>query len=310
MSRTENDKIDNKGEHCPKVLVIGDVILDRYVSGTCSRISPEAPVPVLCEKTVEYRAGGAANVALNCQASGVSTTLMGITGRDVEASILADQVMSLDAVHFQKEENVPTTVKTRFITDGHQLLRVDRELIDPALGERSFLKYALAQMQKHKGPIILSDYSKHLTTSIPQIVKRQGFQMFIDPKFPDWELYRGAFTITPNLSEYSEAGGSVKNLSEGCQFLREKYGIQNILLTMGAEGIFYSGADDEFEIPASKSEVIDVTGAGDTVIAVFVASITKGFGVEASLEVANSAAGLVCRKVGTTVLDTTSCVKL
>lgn len=303
MGISENGKIDNEGGYSSKVLVVGDVILDRYVTGRATRISPEAPVPVLCEKTVEYRAGGAANVALNCQAVGVSTTLMGITGRDSESSILSDQVMALDGVHFHKEEGIPTTLKTRYIADGHQMLRVDRERIDSGLASQSFLKYVLARLKTHSDPVIISDYGKHITNSIPNIIltARRGSQVFVDPKNSNWNIYRKATTITPNLAEYEKAGGDVNNLSRGCRFLRNKYEIESILLTMGGEGMFFSSDQEEFQIPAVKSEMVDVTGCGDTAIAVFVSSIAKGFGIEASLEIANSMAGLACQKVGTAV---------
>ena len=297
MKLPQNGKIDNKGEHFSQVLVIGDVILDRYISGTCSRMSPEAPVPILSETTLEHRAGGAANVALNLQSLGVHTTLMGITGRDAESKTLLDLLFDLSFVYIQKE-NIPTTLKTRYVVDGKQVLRIDRESQGTA---DNILKYCLQKLPSFNY-LILSDYSKHFTGMIPSLLKaaREHFvHSFVDPKNPEWEIYRGAFTITPNLIEYEKAGGDLKNLEGGCRALRKKFDIENILLTRGKDGMFFSSEAGDREIPAAYRQVVDVTGAGDTVIASLVAALASGVKWKGSLEFANLAAGTACQKVGT-----------
>jgi rfaE bifunctional protein kinase chain/domain len=287
-----------------KVLVTGDVILDKYVSGRCDRLSPEAPVPVMSQTTTDYRAGGAANVALNCQAMGINTTLMGVTGRDAEADILTDRLKDISSVHLQMEDAIPTTLKTRFIADNRHILRVDREKVGSFVAG-DFLKYLVEALRQHTGPVILSDYGKHLggvAQKIIQIAVNQDVQVYVDPKSDDWNIYRGCFTITPNLKEYAKAGGDLKNLTEGCSALRKKFGIEAILLTLGGGGIFYSGEEDFDVSSSSVSDVIDVTGAGDTVIAVFVAAQAMGIGIKESLRMANSAAGSVCMRIGTCVV--------
>jgi len=307
MDTLHNGTIDTRAR-CTliydKVLVTGDVILDKYVSGRCDRLSPEAPVPVMLQGATDYRAGGAANVALNCQAMGIKTALMGVTGRDAEADILADQLKDVSSVHLQMEDAIPTTLKTRFISDNRHILRVDREKVGPFVAG-DFLKYLVEALREHTGPVILSDYGKHLggaAQKIIQIAVNQGLQVYVDPKSDDWNIYRGCFTITPNLKEYAKAGGDPKNLTEGCSALRKKFGIEAILLTLGSGGIFYSGEED-FDVSGSSiTEVIDVTGAGDTVIAVFVAAQAMGIGIKEGLRMANSAAASVCRRVGTCVV--------
>jgi len=260
-------------------------------------MSPEAPVPILSETTLEHRAGGAANVALNLQSLGIHTTLMGITGRDEESKTLLDLLFGLSYVYIQKE-NIPTTLKTRYVVDGKQVLRIDRESQGTA---DNILKYCLQKLPSFNY-LILSDYSKHFTGMMPSLLKAardHSVQSFVDPKNPDWEIYRGAFTITPNLIEYEKAGGDLKNLERGCRALRKKFDIENVLLTRGKDGMFFSSDAEDREIPAAYRQVVDVTGAGDTVIASLVAALASGVKWKGSLEFANLAAGTACQKVGT-----------
>lgn len=304
MKLTSNGKINNEGRGFPQVLVIGDVILDRYISGGCSRMSPEAPVPILSETTLEHRAGGAANVALNLQSLGIHTTLMGITGRDEESKTLLDLLFDLSYVYIQKE-NVPTTLKTRYLVDGKQVLRIDRESQGTS---DNILKYCLEKIPRFND-LIISDYSKHFTGMIPTLLsaaREHSVHSFVDPKNPDWEIYRGAFTITPNLNEYEKAGGDLKNLERGCRALRKKFDIENLLLTRGKDGMFFSSdsldlasAVSGHEIPVAYRQVVDVTGAGDTVIASLVAALASDVKWKESLDFANLAAGTACQKVGT-----------
>ena len=206
MDNTGYDRIDNKEEvhsMVPNVLVIGDVILDQYISGKCSRISPEAPVPVMSDIALSNQAGGAANVALNLKALGCNVTLMGVTGRDKDANTLQDLCSGFVYMHFQRVSDIPTTLKTRYICDGQQILRIDRE---KHTNNNDILKYYEAQLYYNQH-VVIADYGKHFTEIIPQIIQLArdvGIPVHCDPKSSDWSIYRNVSTITPNLKEFAE----------------------------------------------------------------------------------------------------------
>jgi rfaE bifunctional protein kinase chain/domain len=299
MDYAQNGRIIDRGEGSCEVLVIGDLILDRYVSGTCSRISPEAPVPVMVEQKVEHRAGGAANVALNIAAFGVDLILYGIAGRDEEAEIL---IGLLDGIkcHVQREE-IPTTLKTRFVIDSQQVLRIDRE------EKQSRCVDILKHISWHSADfVVVSDYAKHFTGMIPTIIKEvvsRGAFVIVDPKSPDWEIYRGAALITPNLKEFEEAGGQAgAGMIDSCLALRKMYGIDSILVTMGDQGMVYSGSEGFLTDRHRQFAVADTTGAGDTAVAAFTAGLVRNLYVGDCLRGANLAAGYVCQKDGTSVV--------
>jgi len=302
MRRVVNGTINSEGGGSShKVLVIGDLILDKYISGRCSRISPEAPVPVVVEEKTEYRAGGAANVALNLKALGVDCALVGITGRDDEARILMDLVGDIPT-HFQQED-IPTTLKTRFLIDGHHALgRIDRE----SVGEfKDILKYVSGHIGAGTDVVIVSDYGKHFKTAIPIIIREavaRGAHVIVDPQSDDWVSYAGATTVTPNLKEISGEVYGDKAV-ESMYWLRMRYDIENILVTRGGDGLFHSSSDGCVEDVPEKSEVVDATGAGDTVVAAFAAGVLAELSNRDCLRFANAAAGDVCRKKGTAVVD-------
>ena len=301
MRRVENGTINSEGKGSShKVLVVGDLILDKYISGRCSRISPEAPVPVVVEEKTEYRAGGAANVALNLKALGVDCALVGITGRDGEAKILMDLVGDIPT-HFQQED-IPTTLKTRFLIDGHHALgRIDRE----SVGEfKDILKYIGGYIGAGTDVVIVSDYGKHFKAIIPDIIREAvepGKHVIVDPRSDDWFPYAGATTVTPNLKEISgEVFGdkAVKSM----YWLRMRYDVENILVTRGVNGLLHSSSDGCIEDVPVKAEVVDATGAGDTVVAAFAAGVLSELKIRDCLRLANAAAGNVCRKKGTAVV--------
>ncbi len=276
--------------------MIGDLILDRYVAGTCSRISPEAPVPVMVEHKIEHRAGGAANVALNIAAFDIDLILYGMSGRDNEADIL---IGLLDGIkcHIQKEE-IRTTLKTRFVIDSQQVLRIDREDIVSRWDLLKYVKWHDADF------VVISDYAKHFTAMIPTIIGEavsRGAYVIVDPKSPDWEIYRGANLITPNRKEFMEAGGG-EDMSQSCSDLRKKFGIDSILVTLGEQGMAYSGDEGFLTDRHRHVPVVDTTGAGDTAVAAFTAGLVRNFNIRDCLRSANLAAGFVCQKDGTAVV--------
>ena len=302
MIRVENGTLNSEGGGSShKVLVIGDLILDKYISGRCSRISPEAPVPVVVEEHTEYRAGGAANVALNLRALGVDCALVGITGRDDEARILMDLMGDIPC-HFQQED-IPTTLKTRFLIDGHHALgRIDRETV----GEfEDILKYIGGYIGVRTDVVIVSDYGKHFKGAIPEIISEavvRGAHVIVDPVSSDWYSYASATTVTPNLKEIE---GKVfgDSAAESLYWERKRFDIENILVTRGAYGLLHSGPDGCIEDVPDKVEVVDATGAGDTVVAAYAAGVLAELDIRSCLRLANAAAGYVCRKKGTAVVD-------
>jgi rfaE bifunctional protein kinase chain/domain len=282
----------------PQIIVIGDAILDRYLYGIATRLSPEAPVPVMRITGTINQAGGACNVAMNTSAMGISTRLLSIVGQDTAATELVATIHP-QLSHYQlNQARIDTTVKTRHIVGNQHLLRIDNEVacdpsdLDDTL--RYFEGYA-----KEADWIIFSDYGKHFQSraqDIIDIARNADKPIAVDPKSDDWEIYQGATLITPNAAELQRAGGDAKALLK-------KFGIKEILVTEGAHGMTYQNIARKKSIhrEANAQDVIDVTGAGDTALAAFVCGRVRGWKIENCMDYANMAAGLVCGMMGTHV---------
>jgi D-glycero-beta-D-manno-heptose-7-phosphate kinase len=281
-----------------RVLVVGDVMLDRYWFGEVSRISPEAPVPVVLIGREEQRLGGAANVAWNCKALGARTRLLSVVGRDEPGGQL-ERLIKNEGIEasLHRDAKLATTQKLRVIGRKQQLLRIDfekppsREVLAAKLEE---FRSALAGCDV----VILSDYGKGGLTHIVEMVRaarKAGKRVLADPKGDDYSRYKGVSIITPNLDELRRVVGAwkdEKDLKARAQALRGKLGLEALLLTRGEHGI---------PAVAREAEVFDVTGAGDTVIASLAVMLAAGAGVEAAMRIANRAAGIVVGKLGTAV---------
>ena len=298
-----------------KVLVIGDIMLDRYIHGDVERISPEAPVPVLRHARRYERAGGAANVAMNLAGLGCQTFLSGFWGADAEQSELA---AILDRANIDTTGVVtgtlPTISKTRIVGRTQQLLRLDIESRDnPPSDETQRLEERATGLVAKVHAVILSDYAKGaLSTSLCEAVIRAaragGVPILADPKTPDFSKYTGATTVCPNLGELSAATGvpahhTAELLAAG-QALIAEHDLKFLTVTMSEKGISLlrpasAGSNGIFHSPARAREVFDVSGAGDTVIATLAASLAGGLQIETAVELANLAAGIVVGKVGT-----------
>jgi D-glycero-beta-D-manno-heptose-7-phosphate kinase len=287
------------------VLVVGDVMLDRYWFGEVSRISPEAPVPVVLIGREEKRLGGAANVAWNCKALGARTRLLSVAGRDEPGEQLA-QLLEKEGIEasLHRDAKLATTQKLRVIGRKQQLLRIDfekppsSEVLAAKLEE---FKRALADSDV----VVLSDYGKgglaHIADMIRAARKREK-RVLVDPKGDDYSLYKGASIVTPNLAELREVVGrwkDEKDLKSRAERLREKLGLEALLLTRGEEGMTLFAKSRSSTIRAEAREVFDVTGAGDTVIATLAVMLAAGAGLEAAVRLANRAAGIVVGKLGT-----------
>jgi D-beta-D-heptose 7-phosphate kinase/D-beta-D-heptose 1-phosphate adenosyltransferase len=287
-----------------KVLVVGDVMLDRYLFGGTGRISPEAPVPVVHVRETDDRAGGAANVAVNLASLGVTTTLMGIVGKDDEAAVLASILgqQNIDC-RFTSISDWPTTTKTRIQSRGQQLIRLDRE--EPAVSGSDKLTQALTKRLKNANAVVLSDYGKGALADIAAMIdacRGAGLPVLIDPKGNDFEKYRGATLITPNQSEFESAAGICSSDDELVARAREmvsELDLMAILVTRSEKGmLLVQGSDEPLFLSTRAREVFDVTGAGDTVIAVLAGALASGESLQGAASLSNLAAGLVVRKTG------------
>jgi D-beta-D-heptose 7-phosphate kinase/D-beta-D-heptose 1-phosphate adenosyltransferase len=286
------------------VVVVGDVMLDRYLFGGTKRISPEAPVPVVHVRQSEDRAGGAANVAVNLARLGVRTTLLGIVGQDDEGAALETALAGSDVdCHFTKVSGWPTITKTRVQSRGQQLIRLDRE--EPAAEGSDALTRELAGHLKSANAVVLSDYGKGSLTDVAAMIdscRSAGVPVFVDPKGGDFEKYRGATLVTPNQGEFEAVAGACATDEELVARAREMLDdldLAALLITRSEKGMLLIDESDEPEFLSTRAlEVYDVTGAGDTVIAVLAAALASGASLKSSAQISNLAAGLVVGKIG------------
>jgi rfaE bifunctional protein kinase chain/domain len=287
------------------VLVVGDVMLDRYWFGEVSRISPEAPVPVVLISSEDQRLGGAANVAWNCKELGARTRLLSVVGRDEPGRAL-EKLLKAKRIEasLHHDAGLHTTQKLRVIGRRQQLLRIDFER--PPSREVLASKFEdFKRALPESDVIILSDYGKgglHHIAEMIRAARRAGKRVLVDPKGDDYARYKGASILTPNLAELREVVGTwkdEKDLRSRAGRLRDKLGLEALLLTRGEHGMTLFGARKVFSVKAEKREVLDVTGAGDTVIATLAVMLAAGAGLEAAVRLANRAAGIVVGKLGT-----------
>jgi D-beta-D-heptose 7-phosphate kinase/D-beta-D-heptose 1-phosphate adenosyltransferase len=293
-----------------KVLVLGDIMLDRYWQGGTSRISPEAPVPVVKVDQINDRPGGAGNVALNIAALGGLATLRGYTGDDEMADSLHDMLEGAGvACAFHRVEGHPTITKLRVISRQQQLIRLDFEEAGLS-GQGTELQSDLDEHLGGVGAVILSDYAKGaLQQPQPFIAaaRAAGVPVLVDPKGTDFTRYRGASLLTPNLHEFEAVVGHCANeqelVSRGETLMRELE-LEALLVTRGENGmtLLRPGAE-ELHLPARAQEVFDVTGAGDTVIAVLAASVAAGQDLPEAVALANIAASIVVGQLGTAAVS-------
>ena len=291
-----------------KVLVVGDVMLDRYWFGDVTRISPEAPVPVVRVGRTEERLGGAANVARNIAAIGAHAGLLSVVGED-EAGTRINELLKTDGIDAQlhRDPGLATTIKLRVIGRQQQLLRIDFETQPGHEALMSKLADFEARL-KNVDLVILSDYGKgglkHIERMI-QAARAAGKSVLVDPKGDDYSRYRGATLLTPNKAEFREVAGSWKDendLTERALKLRNQLGLEALLITRSEEGMTLYRESGPLHVPAVAREVYDVSGAGDTVIAVLGVMLAAGAGFAEAVQLANKAAGIVVGKLGTAVV--------
>jgi len=295
-----------------RVLVVGDVMLDRYWFGDVSRISPEAPVPVVLidVERSEERPGGAANVARNCAALGAKVSLLSVVGADEPGETLA-RLVEAEGVRasLYRDAALATTVKLRVMSfpRRQQLLRIDFET-SPS---HEVLAEKLAEFEGNLSDydvVVLSDYGKGGLTHIGRMIslaRAAGKPVLVDPKGDDYARYRRATVVTPNLAELREVVGRWKDeadLTGRAEKLRDELGLDALLLTRGGDGMTLYRADGVLIVPAKKRDVADVTGAGDTVVATLAVMLAAGAALPEAVRVANHAGGIVVGKLGTEVV--------
>ncbi|QEL65655.1 D-glycero-beta-D-manno-heptose-7-phosphate kinase [Oryzomicrobium terrae] len=288
-----------------RLLVVGDVMLDRYWFGDVSRISPEAPVPVVKVERTEERPGGAANVARNAAALGARVSLLSVVGDD-EAGRRLQALMAEEGVvaSLHADAAIDTTVKLRVIGRQQQLLRIDFETTP----SHEVLRAKLADFSQRLADVdavILSDYGKGGLAHIAEMIalaRAAGKKVLVDPKGDDYSKYAGATVLTPNRAEFRQVAGSWKSeaqLTEKAQTLRQELALEALLVTRSEEGMSLFSAEGVVHQPAVAREVFDVSGAGDTVIATLAAMLASGAGWAEAVRAANLAGGIVVGKLGT-----------
>ena len=295
-----------------KIAVIGDLMLDQYLWGQVSRISPEAPVPVVKVERKTGCLGGAGNVAHNLAALGCQTRLLGVVGSDTEADILRSEMLRLNISidGLVVDQTRPTTVKTRIISGSQQLIRLDNESTQVVRQEveKELLKRSITQLDDVKF-VILSDYGKGVLTDnflqiFLKIAKQKQVPVLVDPKRHDYTAYTGATAITPNRSESELALKrslvTDRDFEAAGQEFQQKFSLEAVVMTRSEKGMTLFWNDNAYHFPTHAREVFDISGAGDAAIAILAASLSVGLSWPEAVELSNLGAGVAVQKVGTT----------
>jgi len=294
-----------------RVLVIGDVMVDEYMKGDVSRISPEAPVPVLEVRSHQLALGGAGNAAANIQALGGATMLVGVVGEDDTARQLDDRLSHHGiARHLVTDRDRPTSKKTRFVAQGQQIVRVDHERrADLTAGDvEAAMMRTITDAMASAQACVLSDYAKGVIT--PAIARHAidaaraaNVPVVVDPKQRDFAVYAGATVITPNLHELDAASRGIHDIEAAATSLLPSVGGAALLVTRSAEGMtLFRAGQPPFHVPAMAKEVFDVTGAGDTVAATIALALAASLSLEVAVELASVAAAIAVSKRGTSTV--------
>ena len=305
----------------PKILVVGDIMLDRFIFGNVERISPEAPVPVVRSVKEKYSLGGCGNVLRNLINLGVNASVVSIVGKDQAGRKIIEDLTKkgFSSAGLMQSKSIRTTEKMRIIAEGQQLARVDWDvsnLTDQSLDQ---VLQQISKIQNSVDAVIISDYNKGLCKEfilkdVISKAKELQIPVFVDPKGDKWDKYRGATIITPNLKEAEEAIGRALFTDEDVETagkeICEDLSLSGCLITRGSNGMSYISQNLKLHVCSEAKEIYDVSGAGDTVIASFAAGILAGFDPETVTRFANKAAGIVVGHIGTSAITTRELLSL
>ncbi|MCX6188486.1 MAG: bifunctional ADP-heptose synthase [Bacteroidetes bacterium] len=311
MKLFDLDKIKDQ-----RIIIVGDVMLDAYIFGHVHRLSPEAPVPIVEQRSQEYRLGGAANVALNIKAMGATPLLFGVTGSDDDALILKKELEKnqISALLLVEELDRLTTVKTRIIGNNHQLLRVDKE-VTHAITEHteSLLLEKLKSEIKTADALIFEDYekgllNKNLIQHIISLCNEFNVPVIVDPKKSNFLAYSNATLFKPNLKELKEGLkldklDSLEEIERAAKTLIQTLNLKYLMVTLSHRGVIICDAQSTHHVPAHLRKIADVSGAGDTVVSIAALAIAQHLEPRAIAELSNLAGGLVCEEVGVVPLN-------
>jgi rfaE bifunctional protein kinase chain/domain len=298
-----------------RVVVIGDIMLDEYVRGDVSRISPEAPVPVLEVRSRDSRLGGAANAANGIQALGGAAVLVGVVGKDETATTLTSLLAAQHIGHeLVGDPTRPTSKKTRLVAQQQQIVRIDQESRAPLSGQvAADMRGVIESALRGASACVLSDYAKGVVTSeiarhAISVATAAGLPVIVDPKQRDFSVYRGATVITPNLHELEAAAHAVTagnfEVERAARALLPIVAGAALLVTRSADGMsLYRQDQPALNVPALAKEVFDVTGAGDTVVATIALALGAGIALEQAIELASVAAAIAVSKRGTSTVS-------
>lgn len=294
----------------PRILLVGDLMLDRYLDGSVDRISPEAPVPVLHVRRSFERPGGAANVAVNIAAMGGTPVLLGAVGPDEAGRVLRSALAEegVDFAELVTSRSAPTTVKTRLLAGHNQIARFDEEAILDDAGVRDALVRRTATLVEGVAVAVISDYAKGVCAAavcraVIDAARGRGIPVIVDPKGQDFAKYTGATVITPNRAEATAVVGFAirgpDDALKAAQAIRERFSIDAAVVTLGEQGMVVVSSGDSAVIPTQARQVFDVTGAGDSAVATLAVALGRGTALREACFLANAAAGLQVSRVGT-----------
>lgn len=296
-----------------RILVIGDVMIDHYIYGYVDRISPEAPVPIVMKDSFEYRLGGAGNVALNIKSLGATPIVMGVVGDDYLSEIMSNLFVdsAINKTYLLKDKGRKTTLKSRVLAKGQQLLRIDNETTDDIPESLANDLYSTIKdiiLTLGVDGIVLQDYNKgllshYLIRNIIEFSNIKNIPVIVDPKFKNFKSYKGATIVKPNKVEVERALGhpiypDSPQLFEGLESLRSQMNLECLFTTLSKSGIAYVSRDEKYKIKANARNIIDVCGAGDTVLSMLACSYLSGLSFREIAFLSNIAGGLSCEISG------------
>ena len=304
----------------PKILVIGDIMLDRFIFGNVNRISPEAPVPVVRSVKEKYSLGGCGNVLRNLINLGVDASLVSLVGKDQAGGKIIEDLIKkgFSSSDLFQSESIQTTEKMRIVAEGQQIARVDWDSKEMEDKDYSDILKQIEKKIRHVNAIIISDYAKgvckeFVLKDIIHKAKNLQIPVFVDPKGKNWDKYHGASVLTPNLKEAGDAIGRAlltnKDIEDSGLEFCNNLNLEACLITRGSKGMSFISKDIQFHVKSEAKEIYDVSGAGDTVIASFSAGIIAGFDPQTATRFANKAAGIVVGHIGTTAITISELAK-